>query len=59
MLVFGPAVSAEDLLEKSERINKACLRCHAAVGINADLLSVLIYFFNDFISFKSICLYLI
>lgn len=36
MLVFGPAVSAEDLLAKSERINKACLRCHAAKGINAD-----------------------
>lgn len=36
MLVFGPAVSAEDLLEKSERINKSCLRCHAAKGLNAD-----------------------
>jgi len=32
-LAFGPAVSAEDLLQKSARINEGCLRCHGARGL--------------------------
>ena len=33
MLAFGPAAFAEDLLQKSERINEGCLRCHGAQGL--------------------------
>jgi hypothetical protein len=33
ILAFGPAVFAEDLLQKSARINEGCLRCHAAQGL--------------------------
>lgn len=33
MLAFGPAAFAEDLLQKSARINEGCLRCHGAQGL--------------------------
>ncbi len=33
ILAFVPAVFAEDLLQKSQRINDGCLRCHAAQGL--------------------------
>ena len=34
LLAFGPAAFAEDLLQKSARINEGCLRCHGAQGLN-------------------------
>lgn len=33
LLAFSPAASAEDLLQKSARINEGCLRCHGAEGL--------------------------
>lgn len=33
LLAFGPAAFAEDLLQKSTRINEGCLRCHGAQGL--------------------------
>lgn len=35
LLAFGPAAFAEDLLQKSARINEGCLRCHGAQGLKA------------------------
>ena len=33
LLAFGPAALADDLLQKSARINEGCLRCHGAQGL--------------------------
>ncbi len=33
LLAFSPAAFAEDLLQKSTRINEGCLRCHGAQGL--------------------------
>jgi len=36
ILAFGPAAFAEDLLQKSARINEGCLRCHGAQGLKTN-----------------------
>lgn len=36
ILAFAPAAFAEDLLQKSTRINEGCLRCHGAQGLKTE-----------------------